>query len=171
MPAVLLLIFIALPLLEIALLIKFGQNFGFWPAFGLVIATAVAGSVLLRQQGLAVWRRINDDVRSGRPPIDSVADGFLLLVAGAFLVSPGLITDTIGLLLLIPAVRVAVRRLIASRVTMSGTIFSTGSNGTVPKAVPKTGPRSGSAGLGAVIDGEFERLGEKTTDPRRSDRS
>ncbi len=168
MPIVLFLLFVAVPLLEIALLIKFGQSFGFWPTIGLVIVTALLGSVLLRQQGFAVWRRVQEDLQSGRPPVEPVADGMLLLVAGAFLVAPGLITDTTGILLLIPPVRAVVRRFIARRLAVSGAIFTSVRQPGRPAAEPGAPrpSRSKPSSSGTVIDGEFERLDEQTKDPR-----
>jgi UPF0716 protein FxsA len=161
MPAVLFLVLVAVPLLEIALLIKVGQSFGFWPTLGLVIGTALLGTILLRQQGFAVWNRIVTDLQAGRPPVDHVADGFLILLAGAFLVSPGIITDTLGVLLLIPPVRALVRRFLASRITASGGIFTSEVIVDAPPRAPGSSshpPRSGSRGSGPVIDGDYERV-------------
>lgn len=101
----LLLLFIAVPLLEIALLIKAGESFGFWPTFALIVFTAILGTVMLRWQGLTVLSRAGDAIRAGRMPIESVADGAFLLVAGALLLTPGIMTDCFGLALMVPAVR------------------------------------------------------------------
>lgn len=102
---VLILVFIAVPLLEIALLIKAGDSFGFWPTFALVVFTAILGATMLRLQGMSVLARAAQTLRAGGMPIDSVADGVFLLLAGAFLLTPGLLTDTVGLAFLIPSVR------------------------------------------------------------------
>lgn len=101
----LLLVFVAVPLLEIALLIKAGDSLGFWPTFAIVILTAVLGTVMLRWQGLSVMMRAQETLRAGRMPVESVADGVFLLLAGAFLLTPGLLTDGVGFAFLIPGVR------------------------------------------------------------------
>lgn len=102
---VLLLVFIAVPLLEIALLIKAGSSFGFWPTIAIVIFTAFLGTFMLRWQGLSVMARANEALRAGRMPVESVADGVFLLLAGAFLLTPGLLTDGVGFAFLVPQVR------------------------------------------------------------------
>jgi len=105
MPIALLLVFIAVPLLEIALLIKAGDSFGFWPTLSIVIFTAILGTVMLRWQGMSVMTRAQQTLREGRMPVESVADGVFLLLAGAFLLTPGLLTDGIGFAFLVPQVR------------------------------------------------------------------
>lgn len=105
MPIALLLVFIAVPLLEIALLIKAGDSFGFWPTLSIVIFTAILGTVMLRWQGMSVMMRAQQTLREGRMPVESVADGVFLLLAGAFLLTPGLLTDGIGFAFLVPQVR------------------------------------------------------------------
>ena len=178
-----LLLFIALPILEIALLIRAGQFIGFWPTLGIVIATAIAGTYLLRQQGFQILRRLSSDLNAGRPPLEPIADGAMLLVAGAFLMTPGFVTDAAGLLLLVPQTRTLIRRAIVQRILSSPDIvvdvFTEHSDGSPAEghrgpADPRSGrrpdPHSGSAppSSGAtVIEGEFERLDEKSRDPRR----
>lgn len=168
----LLLLFIAVPLLEVALLMKTGQAIGFWPTVGIVIGTAILGSTLLRRQGFQVLTRVSDELAAGRPPIASLADGAMLLVAGAFLLAPGLITDTIGLLLLVPQVRNVVRQFIVRRILESPAVFVDvfGEETSVrrgPEEPPQRPGRQGPREDGPIIEGEFERLDEKTRDPRR----
>jgi UPF0716 protein FxsA len=142
---VLFLIFIAVPFLELALLIKAGQYFGFWPTLGIVLATAVAGATLLHRQGLAAIRRIFSDIEGGAIPVESVADGAMIMIAGALLLAPGFLTDTAGLLLLIN------RLLGADRTPAS------------PAGTKKPGRTTGPV----VIETEFERLDERTVEPNR----
>lgn len=159
------LVFIAFPLVEIALLVKTGQWLGFWPTLGIVVATGALGVVLLRRQSLAVLGRVASDLREGQPPIEALADGAMLLVAGAFLLAPGLLTDFMGLMLLLPSVRRHLREAIATHLEVSVAVFSDAdrpSSGPAPKGRPRR-PYS----QGPVIDGEFERLDERTRDPRR----
>jgi len=97
--------FMAIPLAEIALLIKFGQTFGFWATIGVVIATAFLGATILNNQGLKAFMRIQESALKGETPIGSVIDAAFIALAGVLLVMPGLITDILGLLLLVPMIR------------------------------------------------------------------
>jgi len=105
------LLFTVLPLVELTLLILLGNNAGVGTAVGFVIVTALIGAVLLRWQGLAAWRRVQDDLRAGRMPTDSLVDGLLIVVASVLLVCPGVLTDIIGITLLVPWFRNWYRRL------------------------------------------------------------
>jgi len=110
----LLLLFTVVPLIELFLLIKIGGVIGVVPTIAIVIGTGVLGAGLARWQGLAVLRRINDDMTAGRLPTDALIDGLLILVAAAVLLTPGLLTDTLGLVLLVPASRAVVRKAVAA---------------------------------------------------------
>jgi len=82
-----LLIFIAVPLLELALLIKLGGWIGIWPTLGLIVLTAVVGTALLRQQGLQTLNKLMSSVQEGEAPLLPMVEGALLLISGAFLLS------------------------------------------------------------------------------------
>ena len=97
--------FIAVPIAEIAIFVEVGGQWGLWPAIGAIFATAVAGSILIRQQGVAVLRRVRDEVGAGRFPARQVFDGLCLLIAGTLLLLPGFITDAVGFILLVPVIR------------------------------------------------------------------
>lgn len=117
----LLLLFIVLPLVETWLLIKVGSVIGALATIGLVILTAVIGSQLVRWQGLQTMRDIQVCQRRGEVPAIPLLEGAALLLAGAFLITPGFITDTLGFLLLIPPLRrQAARRLLARTVVIQG---------------------------------------------------
>jgi UPF0716 protein FxsA len=105
------LLFTVLPLVELTLLILLGNYTSVWTALGFVIGTAIVGAVLLRWQGLAAWRRVQEDLRAGRMPTDSLIDGLLIVLASVLLVSPGVLTDIIGITLLVPWFRRWYRRL------------------------------------------------------------
>jgi len=105
MVAKLILLFIGLPFLEMVILIKLGAEIGFGPTLLIVIATGVLGAALARSQGLSVWLRIQQELQMGRMPTEQLVDGLLILVGGIVLLTPGLITDFLGLLLLIPVTR------------------------------------------------------------------
>ena len=115
MRLVLVLLFIVMPIAELALLIQVGSLIGVWWTIALLIADAVLGSVLLRAQGRAAWRRFNEALATGRLPHKEVLDGVLIIFGGALLLTPGFITDIFGLLFLIPPTRAVMRRLLIRR--------------------------------------------------------
>ena len=106
----LLLVFSLVPLAEIALLIEVGRLIGLPATLALVLLTAAVGAAMARRQGLATMRSIGEDLSRGELPAVGLVDGALILVGGILLVTPGFITDAIGLLLLVPAVRQRIRR-------------------------------------------------------------
>jgi UPF0716 protein FxsA len=107
----LLLLFIVLPLAELYVIIKVGDTIGVPWTILLLAADSILGALLLRSQGRAVWRRFNEALSQGRMPHREVQDGVLVIFGGAFLITPGFITDILGLLMLIPPTRAVVRRL------------------------------------------------------------
>jgi UPF0716 protein FxsA len=111
----LLLLFTIVPLVELFLLVKLGTVIGIGATVLIVICTGILGAWLARWQGLGVLRRLTEDLNEGRLPADALIDGLLILIAGAVLLTPGLITDALGFLLLVPQGRAVVRRLIAAR--------------------------------------------------------
>ena len=108
----LLLLFIALPIVDLWVLLRIGRAIGFWPAVGLVLVTGVAGAWLARAEGFRVLRSWHESLAAGRLPEEGVLSGVLILVGAAFLLSPGVITDVLGLALLFPPTR----RLVAAGV-------------------------------------------------------
>lgn len=106
-------LFLVVPILEIAVFILVGQQIGLGWTLLLILVTAIAGTMLLRQQGFGVLNRIRDDVNAGRMPAEAMADGVLILVAGILLLTPGFVTDALGLLLFVPAFRAWVWRVLA----------------------------------------------------------
>jgi UPF0716 protein FxsA len=111
----LLLLLIIVPIAEIALIIQVGEWIGVWWTIALLLADAVLGSLLLRTQGRAVWRRFSAAVSEGRIPHREVLDGVLVIFGGAFLITPGFLTDIVGVLLLLPPTRALIRRLLVRR--------------------------------------------------------
>lgn len=105
MRLVILSLFIAVPLVEIAVFIQVGGLIGLWPTVALVLLTAVVGTSLLRAQGLATLGRAQASLARGEMPLREVFDGACLLVAGVLLLTPGFVTDAVGLLLFLPPVR------------------------------------------------------------------
>jgi UPF0716 protein FxsA len=98
-------LFVVVPLLELAILVWLGEHVGILPTVGLVIFTGVLGAWLARWQGVATWGRFREAVAAGRMPHRELVEGLLVLVAGAVLLTPGLITDVTGFTLLVPPVR------------------------------------------------------------------
>jgi UPF0716 protein FxsA len=108
----LLLLFTVVPLVELGLLIQLGRVIGLAPTIAIVLCTGFTGAALARWQGLATLGRVQAEMAAGRVPTGPLVDGILILAAGALLLTPGLITDSIGFLLLIPPTRAVVRRTI-----------------------------------------------------------
>lgn len=100
-----LLLFLAFPLLEIAVLIQVGQWIGFWPTLGLLVLAATAGMLVIRQQGVSMLGRMFDSVSRGQLAITAMVDSYAVIVAGCLLIVPGFLTDALGLALLVPPLR------------------------------------------------------------------
>jgi UPF0716 protein FxsA len=111
----LILLFIIVPIAELAVIIQVGQAIGVWWTIAILIADSLLGSILMRHQGRAAWRRFTTSVGQGRVPAREVIDGALVLFGGALLLTPGFLSDILGLLLLLPPTRAAIRGLIVRR--------------------------------------------------------
>jgi UPF0716 protein FxsA len=108
-------VFILLPLLELYVILKVGDEIGWAWTILILAADSILGSLLLRAQGRTVWRRFNEAIAAGRVPHREVVDGVLVIFGGALLITPGFVTDVVGLLLLVPPTRALVRRLTMRR--------------------------------------------------------
>ena len=102
-------LFIVVPLVELAVLLRVGQAFGLARTLVLVVVTGVVGAALARAQGTRVLAEIRREMAEGRVPGPMLLDGMMILAAGAMLITPGLVTDIAGLLLLVPGCRREVR--------------------------------------------------------------
>ena len=107
--------FIVVPLLELYVILKVGDAIGVLWTVALLLADSVLGTLLFRSQGRTVWRRFNETMAAGRVPHRELIDGVLIIFGGAFLITPGFLTDILGLVLLLPPTRSVVRRLVARR--------------------------------------------------------
>lgn len=137
----LLLLFFTVPLVEIYVLLEVGGVIGVMPTIALVVLTAVIGAGLIRAQGLATMGRVREELERGELPAVGIIEAALLLVAGALLLTPGFVTDTIGFLILVPPLRRrAIKAFIARRVVIGG-----------------APPGSGGASGPHIIEGEFRR--------------
>lgn len=98
------------PLLELSVLVDVAREIGTLPAIGLTVLTAVVGLYIVRLQGFMILRKMQEESASGRPPVAELMHGFFLFIAGVCLFIPGFITDTIGVLLLFPPIRLLLGR-------------------------------------------------------------
>jgi UPF0716 protein FxsA len=110
--AILVALFIVVPIVELYVIIQIGSLIGVWPTIALLLADAVLGSLLLRHQGRGAWRRFNAALAERRFPGREVADGLLIAIGGTLLLTPGFVTDILGAIFLIPPTRALVRRLL-----------------------------------------------------------
>lgn len=144
------LIFIIFPILEIIVLIKAGEMIGFWPTVLILIGAAVLGFIVIRQQGLTMVGRMMGAMNQGRFPLEPMLDSYVLTTAGFLLIMPGLISDAIGLLLLVPPLR---RLAIRSALGIAPEPRSQPQN---PQDEQRKG-RRGSA-RPVIIEGTYERV-------------
>jgi UPF0716 protein FxsA len=135
---------IAMPIIEIAVFIEAGEAIGLWPTLGVVVATAFVGTALLRHQGLATLARVRTSMDAGRLPVTELFDGLCLLIAGVLLLTPGFVTDGVGLLLFAPPFRMLLRTALARHMTVRGHMHG------------RAGPDADTANT--VIEGEFREI-------------
>lgn len=117
MVVVLGLLFIVVPIVELAVIIQVGQYLGVLPTIALLLAVSALGAWLVKREGIGVWRRFDTQVRTGVVPTREIADGVMILFAGALLLTPGFLSDLVGLLLLTPPVRAVLRGAAMARVS------------------------------------------------------
>lgn len=115
MAAFFILVFLVVPLVELYVLIQVGSAIGALPTVALLVLMGVVGGWLMKREGLGVIRRVQSQLRTGHVPAAEVVDGFLILFGGALMLTPGFLSDALGLALLIPPVRALVRRGLARR--------------------------------------------------------
>jgi len=113
--ASLLLLFIVVPAVELALLIEVGSRIGTLATLAIIVVTGVLGAALAQQQGIRTVRAIQEQLGQGELPAGSLVDGVIILVAGALLITPGILTDAVGFLCLLPAARDAAKRRLLRR--------------------------------------------------------
>jgi UPF0716 protein FxsA len=111
----LLILFIAVPVVELVLLIEIGQRVGTLVTVGLIIGTGIVGASLARQQGIRALARLRTDLDAGQLPAEPIVDGVLILLAAAVLITPGVLTDLVGFLCLVPACRRRLKRFLKRR--------------------------------------------------------
>lgn len=115
MGLLLVLAFVVVPLVELYVIIQVGSAVGAMNVIGLLILVSIVGGWLMKQQGLGVIRRVQEQLHAGEVPGREIVDGFLILFGGALMLTPGFITDVLGMGLLLPPVRAVVRSALARR--------------------------------------------------------
>jgi UPF0716 protein FxsA len=148
-------LFVIVPIVEIALFIQVGGWLGLLPTLLIVIATAALGTWLVRRQGLAELRRVQQSFNTLSDPTRPLAHGAMILAPGLLLLTPGFFTDAVGFALLVPGVRDSLMRYIAARVTVSQ--FTMGQPGGHPGGQP--GARRPKDD---VVDGDFHEIPQST---------
>ncbi|MBE0453426.1 FxsA family protein [Roseovarius autotrophicus] len=141
----LLLAFIAVPLIEIALFIQVGGLIGLWPTLGTVILTALAGTMLLRHQGLSELGKLRAALSGSGDPSGPLVHGAMILFAGALLLTPGFFTDAVGFALLLPPVRAHIFMQIRKRIVLHD------------MHQPRRGPD--------IIEGDYQTIRPDRNDP------
>lgn len=137
---------VAVPIAEIALFLVVGSFIGVLPTIGLVVLTAIIGTVLLRRQGTEAFRRLQADIRANRVPAAAIGHALTIGIAGVLLLTPGFMTDAAGLLLFVPAVRSALWRQILASVK-------------IHRLDPEAGPAPGSPRGPRTIDLDADDYG------------
>ncbi|MDC0737747.1 FxsA family protein [Cognatishimia sp. SS12] len=145
--------FLAVPLIEIGLFIQVGGAIGLLPTLGIVILTAVVGTLLVRTQGAMALGNLRRSFSELSNPAEPLAHGAMILIAGALLLTPGFFTDAVGFALLMPPVRVAVFNYLRQRITMHK--FEMGE---AHPSDPRHSPQADSPAGGDVIEGEFDEI-------------
>ncbi|HEX4344252.1 MAG TPA: FxsA family protein [Solirubrobacteraceae bacterium] len=164
---ILLLLFVVVPIAELYVIIQIGEAIGVLPTIALLIADSVLGAALMRSQGRAAWTRFNAALAEGRAPGREVMDGVLVIFGGAFLLTPGFLSDILGVILLLPPTRAIVRRVLLKR--FAGRLVARAAGGAQARmfssfGVPPGRPRRRGPGSDDVVDGSATEI-----DPRRTE--
>ena len=138
--ALLVVLFIVVPIVELYVIIQIGGLIGVLPTLALLLADALLGSLLLRHQGRGAWRRFNAAIAERRFPGREVADGLMIAVGGTLLLTPGFVTDIFGLLLLIPPTRAIARRLLTAYAAHRFVVVGVGGAGAPSRSDPAGRP-------------------------------
>ena len=163
----LLLLFVAVPALELYVLVQIGERIGLLATIGLILFTGFLGSALLRQQGMVVWKRFNDRLATGQLPSNELVEALIVLVSGALLLTPGVLTDFVGFLGLVPGTRSGLRiflqrwfkRLQAQGKVRVFTPFTTQTGGFQGFTPPPTEPASDQDNWGGQAQQRPDHLG------------
>ncbi len=163
----LILLVLAFPLLELAVMIKVGQSLGVWVTILILIATGVVGGLIIQAQGITAAQRAAQSLQEGRPPLEPVVDSFMLMLAGLLLAVPGFISDAMALPLLVPPTRRAIARWGLSRLLARAEVHVETREWRSPGPGGAPGDGGGRGGSGTTIDGEWERVDDPKQPPSK----
>jgi len=149
----LVLLFVVVPIIELFVIIQVGGAIGVLPTIALLVADSILGSMLMRSQGRVAWARFNAALAEGRIPHREVLDGTLVIFGGALLLTPGFVTDVLGIILLLPPTRALVRGLVARRLLPRIVISRFGAPAAAAAGTARPGGRRGRPGGGADVEG------------------
>ena len=148
------LLFLAVPLIEIALFVQIGGAIGLGWTLAIVILTAILGTALVRSQGTVVLGQVRGSFEELKDPTEPLAHGAMILFSGALLLTPGFFTDAVGFALLVPGIRSVVFKFVRSRINVEQVQFGSRASGFSPHRQGYSPPPGGPT----VIDGEFEEI-------------
>jgi len=151
-------LFIAVPILELYVIIEVGGLIGVLPTLALLLAMSLLGATLLRHQGRGAWQRFNLAIAERRFPGREVADGLMITIGGVLLLTPGFITDAVGLLLLLPPTRAIARRLLRSYVSHRMVVVGADGMRGARSSDPASGRDYDFESTAEEIDGDDPRL-------------
>tara|TARA_R110000772_G_scaffold267492_1_gene391692 strand:+ start:912 stop:1415 length:504 start_codon:yes stop_codon:yes gene_type:complete len=157
------LLFVLLPIVEISLLISVGEQIGGWNTVAIVIATALVGSYIVRQQGLTTLIHAQQKMQQGTIPGQEVAEGLLLVIAGVMLVTPGFVTDALGFLFCLPMTRPLIAKGLLAKLSVQ--VVNQAQGGFSGQSAQGFG-RSDSNN-DDIIEGEYERKDQPKADSER----
>ncbi|MFT6897030.1 MAG: UPF0716 protein FxsA [Paraglaciecola sp.] len=161
-------LFALLPIIEISLLITVGEQIGGWNTVAIVIATALAGSYLVRQQGLSTLLQAQQKMQQGAMPGQEMAEGLLLVIAGVMLVTPGFITDGLGFLFCLPMTRPLIAKALLTKLSVK--VVSQGQSGAFHQGSPSDFRHKSKASNDDIIEGEFKRTDDAPSNNDRLDK-
>jgi UPF0716 family protein affecting phage T7 exclusion len=164
MPFIIFLLFIVLPFVELTLLLRLGAEIGAVNTIAVIVATGFIGGYLAKREGLSIWTRFQQKLAQGGMPGDELIDGLIILVSGALLVTPGVITDVVGFLGLLPPSRSLIKsqlgkRFVVGQAGTAGATFQTSRQWASGRVDPT--PAHSSAGDGVDITELVEKNTEK----------
>ena len=138
------LFFIAIPIIEVILFITVGKYIGLWNTIFIIIITGIIGAILVKSQGINIFNKALAEIRSNKMPIFSIFEGIAILIAGAFLLTPGFLTDTLGCVLLIPKTRNIIIKYITSYLEK--------------RTIYKKNPKYDKNEEDKIVEGSFEEI-------------
>lgn len=147
------LLFVSIPIIEIALFIQVGGWLGLWPTLAIVVLTAILGTFLVRAQGLMAMSNIRSNLQEFQDPTESLAHGAMILASGLLLLTPGFFTDAVGFALLVPPIRLALFHWIRAKVKVKSFVQTSYHREQRP------------SGDTDVIDGDFSDLNDESPRP------